>query len=484
MKYLFYAVLGFLIGCEFPSGSSSAPEPSEPVRPDVLLVVLDTVRADKLSTYGYRNPTSPQLDAVAAAGVVFEDVTAPGSWTWSSHASLFTGLEPWEHGAHISMSEQGVDTKNGNWGLLALRPDVDTLSKRFSDAGYRTVSLAANRFLDPALGLTRDFDIAEVMKDDLLPSRAAEIINDPSDQRPLFLFVNILVAHAPWEVFPAPWSKRYEERLRQPDSAPAWSGPFLMDKTVGIDLLRSSEEGGLSGHKQLLTGALEIPDSDMPMLEDLYTGGVTAADFLLNKILEPWTASRPTGIVAVTSDHGEYLGEHGLWDHGLTVFTEVVDVPLVIAAPGRLPKGMRVSTPVQMHDAYGTLLDLAGLPFDDRVSLVPVTKGAPRPGPIVSKAWASRSWSDSVGGIFQHDWSLYRDGNWALVQSTGGAQRLFNLDSDRGMTTDLSASEPAQLKRLIEAASTAFVDAPTTTSDVELSPEVVEELRALGYLDH
>jgi arylsulfatase A-like enzyme len=78
----------------------SAPEP-EAELPDVLLVVLDTVRADRLSTYGYERPTSIQLDALAQAGVVFEDVTAPASWTWPSHASLFTGTPPWVHGAHV-----------------------------------------------------------------------------------------------------------------------------------------------------------------------------------------------------------------------------------------------------------------------------------------------------------------------------------------------------------------------------------------------
>ena len=75
---------------------------------DVLVVVLDTVRADKLSSYGYPRPSSPQVDAVAAAGVVFEDVTAPSSWTWPSHASLFTGLGPWEHGAHASAKQSAV----------------------------------------------------------------------------------------------------------------------------------------------------------------------------------------------------------------------------------------------------------------------------------------------------------------------------------------------------------------------------------------
>ncbi len=483
MVSLFLVVSGLFLACESqPAPAPPAEAPAASV-PDVLVVVLDTVRSDKLSTYGYRQPTSPQLDAVAAAGVTFEDVTAPGSWTWSSHASLFTGVGPWEHGAHVSLSEKGVDTGQGNWGIQAMRTDLDTLAQRFSEAGYRTASLSANRFLDPALGLTRGFEIAEVMKDDALPARAEAIMNDSADNRPLFLFVNILVAHAPWEVFPAPWSKRHETRLSDASVAPAWSVPFLMDEPAGIDLLRSTGTPERSGHKQLITGTLKIPEADMALVEDLYTGGITAADFLLHKILKPWTASRPSAVVAVTSDHGEYLGEHGLWDHGLTVFSQVVDVPLVIAAPGRLPKGARVTTPVQMHDLYGTLLDLAGLPVGDKVSLIPVVNGEPRPGPIRAKAWASRSWSESIGGMFSEDWSLYREGNWALVRSSGGTSRLYRMDSDRGMTEDLGTRHPEQSKRMIDASLSSFPDASAQTPVLDLAPEMIQELQALGYLE-
>ncbi len=469
--------------------TACAPQPeasvSPPVRPpSVLLVVLDTVRADTVSGYGYRHPTTPQLDAVAAAGVTFEDVTAPGSWTWSSHASLFTGLTPWEHGAHISIREEGVDSAEGNWGLKALRPDVDTLAKRFADAGYRTVSLASNRFLDPALGLTRDFETAEVMKDDALAARAEAIIADPSDDRPLFLFVNILIAHAPWEVFPVPWSQRHEPRLKTAEAAPPWSVPYLMESTTGIDMLLTPPGQAMSGIKLLTTGDVVVPAGDRELIEDLYSGGVQAADFLLSKLLKPWTAAHPTGVVAVTSDHGEYLGEHGLWDHGLTVYSQVVDVPLVIAAPGRLPSGKRVSTPVQMHDAYGTLLDLAGLAHPGRTSLVPVVAGEPRPGPIVAKAWASRSWSESIGGRFASDWSLYREGPWALISSSGGERQLFNLKTDRAMERDLSTTHPERLAQMVSKSDASFVEASADAREVELSPHVVEELRALGYLDH
>ena len=198
-------------------GCNSEPPPTEHTNaPNVLVVVLDTVRPDKLSTYGYAQPTSPQLDAVAAAGVTFEDVTAPSPWTWPSHASLFTGKGPWEHGAHSSTTEVGVGAKDGHLGLLPMRTDLPTLAERFSESGYRTVSLASNRFLDPSLGLTRGFDTAEIMQDHRLAERAHAVMTK-NDERPLFLFINILLAHAPWEVYPASWSHRHMDRLSSKD---------------------------------------------------------------------------------------------------------------------------------------------------------------------------------------------------------------------------------------------------------------------------
>ena len=129
------------------------------------MVVEDTVRADALSVYGNPRPTSPQLAEVARVGVTFDDVTAPSSWTWPTHASLFTGLMPWEHGAHFGAAED-----EGVWSLDPLpllvtmpRSDVPTLAERFADAGYRTVVLTGNPIVGPDLAaMVRGFELAEV----------------------------------------------------------------------------------------------------------------------------------------------------------------------------------------------------------------------------------------------------------------------------------------------------------------------------------
>jgi arylsulfatase A-like enzyme len=448
----------------------------------MLLVVLDTVRPDMLSAYGYKDPTSPQFDAVAAAGVVFEDVTAPGSWTWPSHASLFTGVGPWVHGAHASINKEGVGLSGGHWGLLGMRKDLPTLAERLSAAGYRTVSLASNRFLDPKMGLTRGFETAENLHDAALAKRAVRLLAEPDD-RPLFLFINILLAHAPWEVYPAPWSMAHKTRLASVESAPDWADGFLMDGKSGIDFYETPPGGRMGGFRMLMSGQLQIPAADMPMIVDLYTGGITAADFLLNRILSAWNEDRGDGVVVVTSDHGEYLGEHGMWEHGKTVFSEVTAVPLVIAAPGRLPKGVRVSTPVQLQDVYDTILDFAKVDVPTPNSLLAVIDGAKRAGPIQAKAWASRPWKDSLGGLFSHDWSLYRQGDDALIFSSAGKKMLFDLSADPAMTTDLAEVHPDKLAALWALAEPAFKEGETLGAEPEMSAELIAELRALGYLD-
>jgi arylsulfatase A-like enzyme len=472
----------FAIGVISSACGDNAPAPTPAAHPDVLVVVMDTVRADKLSIYGYDKPTSPQLAAVAAAGVTFDDVTAPASWTWPSHASLFTGVGPWVHGAHCSLTEEGVGLEEGHMGLLPMRSDMPTLAERFAERGYRTVSLSSNRFLDPKLGLTRGFELAEVMRDSELEHRTSEVLAD-SDDRPVFLFVNLLLAHAPWEVAPVPWSERHKERLSSPETAPDWARAFLMADTVGIDLYEVPDGETASGFRMLQSDRLQIPESDMEMVEDLYTGGITAADYLLNRILSGWTATRPDAVVAITSDHGEYLGEHGLWEHGKTVYPEVLNVPLVIAAPGRLPAKIRVRTPVQMHDLHDTLIDLAGLPGSKERSLVPITKGERRSGPILAKAWASQAWKDSVGGRFAHDWSLYRDEEYALVSASDGTRQLYEVTVDRNMRNDIAAEKPDVVKALSAQADKAFPQPSAESDPVQMSDDVLEELRALGYIE-
>jgi arylsulfatase A-like enzyme len=194
---LIIPLLGPLLVIGIVSCNSNQQEP--PRRPDILFVILDTLRADQVSSYGYHRPTTPQLDAVAAAGVLFEDVTAPAPWTWPSHASIFTGEPPWIHGAHgapYHESEKQAGDANpvayGGIQVTQMREELPTLAERLEAGGYYSAAIATNNWLDEKLGLTRGFSRVQIFDRDAGVIGAAREQIDQSPDRPLFLFVNLL----------------------------------------------------------------------------------------------------------------------------------------------------------------------------------------------------------------------------------------------------------------------------------------------------
>jgi arylsulfatase A-like enzyme len=444
---------------------------------DVLLVVLDTVRADRTSTYGHVRPTSIQMDALARAGVVFEDVTAPAPWTYPSHASLFTGEPPWVHGAHMMLERP--ELVFGGVAVSRMRSDLPTLAERFAAAGYRTVALSANPWLQPGLGLERGFETVEVFEYDggAIDAAARELGRD--DPRPLFLFVNLLSAHSPFHEGPGEWALADPDFL-QAESAPEWVRPYLTTGAPGVNLAVSAQEGAPAGVTLYAAGELAIPPADMQKLLDLYDAGVRTADWGFGRVLESFVAHRPNGVVAVTSDHGEGFGEHGMLDHRASVYAEVLRVPLVIAAPGTLPAGVRVRTPVGLQDTGATLLDLAGVETGPR-SLAPLVRGAPRNEPILAAAWPDVAWAIAAGGRHERIWRLYRMGSEALVWSDAGEVELYDLAADPGMRSDLAAARPERAAALRELAARAFPEKDARGEALAVPEDTLERLRQLGY---
>ncbi|MEC8424213.1 MAG: sulfatase-like hydrolase/transferase, partial [Myxococcota bacterium] len=256
------------------SACAGAPAPSLDDRgvdaPSVLLVVLDTVRADRLQAWGHDRPTGLQLTALAESGVRWAEAHAPGAWTWPVHASLFTGEPPWVHGAHFP--PLGVAMEGG---FPAPRDDLPTLAERFASAGYETVSLSANCLLEPGMGLTRGFEDARCLDIPGAVEAAAEAAVQGQD-RPLFLFVNLMPAHGPYSLTPVPWSARHAERLTAPEKRLA---PYIdPGPPPGVDLQRRAEPRAPTGVQQVLSGSLQLDDDQWEMVHDLYDGEVVDAD--------------------------------------------------------------------------------------------------------------------------------------------------------------------------------------------------------------
>ncbi len=467
---------------------SACTRPEPPRAPDLLVVVMDTVRADAVGVYGAGRPgITPQLDQLAAQGVRFADVTTSGTWTWPSHTSLFTGLPPWTHGARfVPPDDAALVLGERNWSVGAFPDTPPTLAERLTAAGYRTVSLSENPLIGPALGSTRGFSVAENPPASsgmgwVLDRAAAVLAED--DDRPLLLFVNVLDAHHPWLVTPVSWLEPHAATLH-PSTAPDWLRPWLFSEPDGVvvDLLQAPP-GGRSAEEAFHTGAWQPPPDGLRLFRDLYDASVQRADYKLHRLVQAWTASGRSGVVAVTSDHGELLGEHGLLFHGRTVWPELTQVPLVVVAPGRLPAGATVDAPVQMSDLHDTLLELSGLPAGPR-SLVGVARGtaeAPA-GPIAAAAWPDAGFGERVGGALQHSWQMWREGDQAVLSGADGSVRMFDVQADPTWTTDLCPRRPSDCARLDAARRAGLVVAPAGRA-VGTDPQLIQQLEALGYME-
>jgi arylsulfatase A-like enzyme len=479
-----------------PSPRAERP-PARPGAPDVVLVVLDTVRATNLSAYGYERPTSPEFDALAAEGALFRDATSPSTWSLPSHASLFTGVYPSSHGAH------------GEHRFLDAR--YPTLAQVLANHGYETLCFTSNAWISDGLGLTRGFDFQDASWRSggggargfsfiyRLLDRLGLLEGDkgggvvashfeawarerPLDARPAFVFLNFIEAHFPYHQLPREYLHRFTDRS-------------LGDlRAISIDLLGQQ----FGGEGRPIEEALEPA-------RDMYDGGVAYTSRLLHRVTEALRArgSLDRTVLVVLADHGEILGEReGFFGHGPTLYQEAIGVPLLVRYPPRIPAGARPSAPVSTLGAFATILDLAEIESPPTLqvgSLVPLATGAAPDGggPVLSELHRT----DSLGVArarpdpqMQPDrrYRLLREGSLKLVATSQGELFLYDLAPDPRESRDLAAERPddlarmrARLEAVEESLALPALDAPLQVGKdaPQLDPATRDQLRALGYAE-
>jgi tetratricopeptide (TPR) repeat protein len=386
---------------------------------DVLLITIDTLRADALGAYGATTGATPLLDAVAARGVVFRQAHAHNVVTLPSHANILSGRLPFQHGVR------------DNAGFRFPR-DTPTLAMRLKAAGYRTGAFVSAFTLDSRFGLDQGFDVYDDQLDGpagvlALPERhgkdtvaAARRWLAQGDGRPTFCWIHVYEPHAPY-VPAEPFASRYP-------GAP-------------------------------------------------YVGEVATADAALEPVLRPLLeASSPRTLVVVTGDHGESLGEHGERTHGLFAYESTLHVPLILFAPSVVAPGS-VDAVVGHDDIVPTILDALGaaVPADlPGRSLLPLAAGgraAARPLYFEAlSAAANRGWAPLTGVL--HGLEKYVE--LPLPE-------LYDLAADPAERTNLVASEAGRVDRL-QADLRAFPQAAAFAGRAAEDHETREALRALGYL--
>jgi len=400
--------------------------PSAPaIPPDVLLVTIDTLRADHVGAYGDRDASTPVFDGLAARGVRFAQAIAPTPLTLPSHASLFTGLTPTRHGVRDNVG-------------FAVGPAPPTLAERFQAAGYATSAFVSGFPLHRRFGLMRGFDHyddqltrgGDRARPAAVERRADETVSAldawlgpqaGQPARPLFLWVHLFDPHAPYEA-PEPYASTFRGRSYDAEIA-------FTDAQVGTLLQRVGQRR---------------PGRDT--------------------------------IVAVTADHGEGLGEHGEPTHGLFVYDSTIRVPLIVAGPG-VPAGRVVQSMVRLIDVAPTLLDLsavAPLANIEGISLRSLlTRDRTAPGPPAQ--------IESLFGWLCCGWAplhAQRDDAWKFIDAPRA--ELYDMAADPGETNNLAPSRAADASRLRRELEAAIAAAPAAAQG-QAPADARDRLRSLGY---
>ncbi|MDX1384488.1 MAG: sulfatase, partial [Thermoanaerobaculia bacterium] len=321
-----------LLACSTPQ----SPQHERPP-PNVLFVLVDTLRADFLGTYGHDLDTSPEIDRLAAEGYVFENAQSVSPWTNPAIATLFSGrypdalIPPLPHRQAIGRP---------------LPDDVETLAEKLQSRGYRTVGLVDHPGISPGLDFDQGFetflhlfkeggfDSWQVTDTGFVFDQVAAQLERPRDERPLFLYLHLVYPHHPYK----------------PEAG--YAEPFWPEGRVTRPYRRLAN----------------------------YRGEIRQTDALVGRIM---AAVQDRGLDASTwlvlaSDHGEGFWEHGMWEHGNSLFEELLRIPLILRPPGGRDEPVRIATRVSLVDVYPTLLDLAGAEAPtglDGESLVPLLHG-------------------------------------------------------------------------------------------------------------
>lgn len=440
------ALLAFAAGL-LAAGCGRAP------RPDVVLVVVDTLRADRMGAYGYPKPTSPALDAVAREGVVFRNAVSTSTWTKPAVASLLTALYPSEHGI-VRQHREG----DARLGAQVLAPALATLAERFRDGGYATLGVVHQPNLGEELGFARGFSVYRHLRevDDFgLVERLLGELDAAGERRPVFAYLHLLDVHWP-----------YDERLS--DLPLDAFGPIAPDERLHEDRaeVRKSRRRRFRG-------------SDAGSVGARYDHGVAWTDRAVGRLVDGLRARGRWGrtLFVVTSDHGEGLLERGHLEHTYAPYEEVAAVPLVVRAPpdAGIPPGERRSV-VSLVDLGPTLLELAGLPAWKGVS-----------GRSFAGVVAGRE-DDRRAVLIETEKSrALRTATGKLIVPHGGALEFYDLASDPREERNLAVPKCegpcrehlALLRRLDQ-----DLRAPALAEGegIRYTEEDLAELRALGYL--
>jgi arylsulfatase A-like enzyme len=435
--------------------------PSVPPRDlNVLLISVDTLRADHLSCYGYSRPTSPSIDGVASEGVQFLNPIAPRGQTWPSVTSLMTSMYPRTHGVR----------ENG----MRLDASRVTLPERLREEGYVTAAFLTNMRTAPHRGFDHKEFLTGSRSDEEATQAALEWLGNSAGQR-FFAWIHYMAPHKPYDP-PAPFDRRFD----------------------------SGYDGDLDARNPTLNQATlakrDLPADFLGHVNDLYDGEVARVDAEIGKVLQRLDALglADDTLVILTADHGEELYEHRhYFFHSCSIYEQVLRIPLIMRLPGRLPEGRQVRSVVEIIDIAPTVHELLSLPVPEEYegeSLLPrMSSDAGDDGGV---AFSELQWNifsiRTAGWHYIYNPHDYRP-TCAPYNRVGGerrwsyaleAEELYDIVHDPLETTNVAARRPdeaARLKAMLQA--WLAEEAPAGDAMQEIDARALEELRELGYIE-
>jgi len=420
---------------------------------NVIIFMVDTLRADHLGYHGYSRPTSPNLDHFAGQAAVFEANYAQASRTGPSVASLLTGLHVRSHGVVNPLTQ---------WDGKGVLADARlTLAEILRDAGYACRAIVSNPNVYPQYGFGQGFamyqPVAVNTDADSINNLAARWIDD-LEESPFFLYLHYMEPHTPYAA-PPPRNRIFAD--------PGYRGP-ITGEHLQVD--------------EILQGQLVVNAADKEQLARLYDQEICSWDLEFGRILR-YLASRgklENTLIVVVSDHGEEFFDHGSVLHGYTLFEEQLHVPLVVSGPEIEPR--RIARITRNIDVVPTVLELLDVPVPEQVqgrSLVPLLEGAAGADEIVLAEAQIRAVKTVKARSF-----LAR--GWKYIETefpTDVAPQLFDLSTDAGEQNNLYEANPEMAKRITRMLREFVQDLPAVEGQsVTLDREMLEKLKKMGYV--
>lgn len=468
-------------------------------RPNVIVIVLDTLRPDHVSFLGYRRNTTPELDGFLAGATVYPNAKSVSSWTLPAHGSLFTGLLARSHGAHFADSLIFED-HTGDIAAIAypLRSDVPTLAEAFGRQGYVTGGIVANyMWLAPWFGLNRGFDYyfcaprylqTSLTQRETLPVspildallkradrlartncsilhnyyRAGEITDmalafmKRNRHRPFMLFLNYWDPHSPYNP-PPPFDARFPGRETARGYKLKWS-----DGTMSV-----------------IRGESDLDPARRANFLSQYDGEIAFMDDALGRLFEGMSGLGvfDESMVVVLSDHGESFGEHRFMEHGACLYEDEVRMLLAVKKPGQSAGEIRDGF-VQTHDVMPFLLQelrispaapMEGQHFDDLTH------------EIVSELGLHIGRAEAFGERFKRKLLALYSGRFKIIRSSTGLVEIYDLVDDPGELRPLPAGKAPALAAALDAWESAHPPAPPRAAP-PIDKALIDRMRSVGYL--